>query len=118
MPLYRVTWEIDLEADSHHQAARKALDIQRRSASTATSFDVQERDGGLSVGTAVHVDLCPGLPDFDHTDSDGSPCRLVNFYKCPSCGAAWTDQWSCACNDRCPECGVEVEPEESEELVP
>jgi len=118
MPLYRVTWEIDLEADCHNQAARKALDIQRSPNSTATSFDVPERDGGFSVGTAVHVDLRPGLPDPDPTDGDGNPCRFVNFYKCPRCGGAWTDQWSCACNDRRPEYGVEVEPEESEELAP
>jgi len=42
MKLYRVTWVIDLEADSPEEAARKALEIQRDPDSTATVFEVQE----------------------------------------------------------------------------
>ncbi len=30
-------------------------------------------------------------------------------YEC-ECGVAWTDQWSCACNDECPGCKREIEP--------
>ena len=40
-----------------------------------------------------------------------------NHYRCP-CGTTWQDEWSCQCNDRCPECNKEVEPHESEELTP
>lgn len=36
-----------------------------------------------------------------------------NHYEC--C-VSWTDEWSCTCNDRCPECRAETEPYESEEL--
>ena len=33
-----------------------------------------------------------------------------NNYICP-CGNEWTMTWSCACNDKCGECGREIEPE-------
>lgn len=35
-----------------------------------------------------------------------------NSYKC-DCGEEWEDNWSCACNDRCPSCNKEIEPYES-----
>jgi MoaA/NifB/PqqE/SkfB family radical SAM enzyme len=40
----------------------------------------------------------------------------ANSYKCSECGAAWTDEWSCMCNDRCPHCNVETEPSSSLDL--
>lgn len=43
MTMYRVSWEIDIDADSHHSAALKALEIQRRPGSTATAFTVKDR---------------------------------------------------------------------------
>jgi hypothetical protein len=49
-------------------------------------------------------------------DSDGAPCRFVNHYHCDACDTNWHDQWSCACNDRCPECDREIEPYASDEL--
>ena len=36
-------------------------------------------------------------------------------YECP-CGCSWEDTWSCACNDKCPECNREIEPSSDEEL--
>jgi hypothetical protein len=44
MKEYRVTWEIDIDADSPEEAAQKALDIQRNPESMATVFDVFEPD--------------------------------------------------------------------------
>jgi hypothetical protein len=41
MPVYRVKWEIDTEADSPIEAAEKALRIQRDPDSIATVFQVQ-----------------------------------------------------------------------------
>jgi predicted nucleic acid-binding Zn-ribbon protein len=29
-----------------------------------------------------------------------------NVYDCSECGASWEDEWSCACDDECPECGT------------
>lgn len=39
---YLVTWEIDVEADNHYEAATKALAIQRDVESTATVFTVKD----------------------------------------------------------------------------
>jgi len=44
---FRVRWEIELDADSPRDAARKALEIQRDPSSTATVFHVFG-PGGLS----------------------------------------------------------------------
>src|SRR6185437_12600290 len=38
------------------------------------------------------------------------------YYECPECGESWTDEWSCACNDHCPGCNIECEPESWEDL--
>jgi hypothetical protein len=46
---YRVTWEIDIEADRARDAARKAQDIQRRLDSTATVFKVECADGDVRM---------------------------------------------------------------------
>jgi hypothetical protein len=41
---------------------------------------------------------------------------FLKSYRCEECGVAWTDEWSCACNDRCPECDAETEPYEYVDL--
>ncbi len=28
-----------------------------------------------------------------------------NHYHCGDCGTDWEDEWSCCCDDECPECG-------------
>jgi hypothetical protein len=39
-----------------------------------------------------------------------------NSYRCRSCDIEWTDEWSCTCDDRCPECDAEIEPFDSVDL--
>jgi hypothetical protein len=46
MAMYRVTWEIDLDADSHREAAELALNIHRDPDSIATNFTVTDTDAG------------------------------------------------------------------------
>lgn len=42
------------------------------------------------------------------------PAVYLNHYECDNCGQHWVDEWSCACNDRCPACGIkDIEPYES-----
>jgi hypothetical protein len=43
--LYRVVWEIDIDAESFEEAARKALDIQRDPVSIATCFVMTDEKG-------------------------------------------------------------------------
>lgn len=33
-----------------------------------------------------------------------------NFYRHDEWNARWVDEWSCACDDRCPVCDAEIEP--------
>ena len=48
----------------------------------------------------------------------------VNYYRHKGCPETppghddpeWADEWSCMCNDKCPQCGAEIEPYDSEEL--
>lgn len=42
---YRVIWEIDVYAESHEDAAKQALNIQRDVDSTATVFSVVSTNG-------------------------------------------------------------------------
>lgn len=50
---YRVTWEIDIWAESPRAAAEEALDIQRDRGGVATVFEVKEFD---SEEDAVMID--------------------------------------------------------------
>jgi len=38
------------------------------------------------------------------------------YYRHKKCHLAWTDEWSAACNDKCPRCGAEIEPYDSDDL--
>jgi len=49
---YRVSWEMDIEADSPREAAERALEIQRRPDSIATVFSVRDE-----AGESIEVDL-------------------------------------------------------------
>lgn len=52
---YLVTWTIDMYANSHEEAAEKALNIQRNTESLATVFDVFDK----RTMEKVEVDLIP-----------------------------------------------------------
>ena len=51
-------------------------------------------------------------------DEDPDPTMYVNYYKCPRCKEKWQDFWDCACDDRCPACGLSVSPYEILETEP
>src|SRR5262249_24802683 len=41
-----------------------------------------------------------------------------NHYECDRCGEDWTDEWSCMCDDDCPECGARhMSPYDSDDLT-
>lgn len=50
MPHYKVTWIIDITADTPREAAEYALEIQQDPCSTATYFTVKDVDAGTEVG--------------------------------------------------------------------
>jgi len=42
---------------------------------------------------------------------------ILKYYECSECGSKWTDEWSCSCNDRCPNCRAETEPHDDVDLT-
>lgn len=42
--------------------------------------------------------------------------EYLNHYRCSICGYHWTDEWSCMCDDRCPECSTPISPYFSKKL--
>ena len=43
---------------------------------------------------------------------------FLNYYTCDRCGDDWTDEWSCTCDDDCPNCGARhMSPDESDDLT-
>lgn len=43
---------------------------------------------------------------------------FLNHYTCARCGCEWTDEWSCMCDDDCPECGARhMSPYDSDDLT-
>ena len=62
MPSYRVTWEIDIDADSAKEAAQKALTIQRNADSIATVFRLVDRDNAWFATT---VDMTLDRVDYE-----------------------------------------------------
>lgn len=46
MPIFYVSWEIDIDAENAQEAAETALAIQRDPDSLATIFDVLDSDNG------------------------------------------------------------------------
>ena len=54
--------------------------------------------------------------DGAQTPIETSEPAFRNYYCCPYDGATWVGEWSCTCNDRCPRCGAEIEPHDSEDI--
>jgi hypothetical protein len=58
MSLYRITWEIDIDAESPQEAAERALEIHRDPKSIATVFIVRNEGAFRARGRdPVTVDL-------------------------------------------------------------
>jgi hypothetical protein len=36
---------------------------------------------------------------------------FIREFVCPNCATTWKDLWCVDCNDRCPTCNTEVEPQ-------
>lgn len=52
------------------------------------------------------------------TDSEGIPCTASNLYRCEECNHDWQTDWSCACDDRCPECNSSTSPHHTNDETP
>ena len=68
-----------------------------------------ESDGLLSSDALFEDVVTQGATLFDALSAQIN--SVVNTYE--HCRQSWDDTWSCACNDRCPECNAEIEPARS-----
>ena len=41
----------------------------------------------------------------------------MNHYECDRCSTHWHDEWSCKCDDKCPNCNAAMCPDNSENLT-
>ena len=55
-----------------------------------------------------------------HQFDDQPRCQpaFLNQYECDRCDVAWTDTWSCTCDDVCASCGTDISPTRSEKIAP
>ena len=56
-----------------------------------------------------------------YRDTSGNPCVWMNSYSCQACTSEqvdWCDEWSCQCDDECPNCGASVSPVASDWIGP
>lgn len=56
MKSYRVVWEIDIEANSPQEAARRAFEVQHDTGTLADHFTVYDEDGN-----STEVDAAQGV---------------------------------------------------------
>jgi hypothetical protein len=42
--------------------------------------------------------------------------QYLNHYICVRCDQHWDDEWDCMCDDRCPNCDLEMTPYLSEDM--
>lgn len=80
---YRVTWEIDVEADSPIEAAKKAQEIQWDLSSTATVFTVE---CGEKPHAKMVIDLAEKEPPVFVLERDDTWEETLRFYTCQACG--------------------------------
>lgn len=81
--LYRVTWTVDLEADSAREAAEKARAAQMRPGTAATVFEVEHYDTARDMAISEDVDL-------RETDETGEPAGLNAFLNAYVTTALWS----------------------------
>jgi hypothetical protein len=55
-------------------------------------------------------ELCESLNMDFEVEEEEDKDRYTNHYLCPNDSTRWDDNWSCMCNDRCPNCDAEIEP--------
>jgi hypothetical protein len=61
---------------------------------------------------AIPKSPMPSRPLLSEDDIDA---WFRKHHTCP-CGTNWWDEWDCLCNDRCPTCDAEIEPDEHEAI--
>ena len=64
----------------------------------------------VAVAVALTKNLCPMCGD--RHSRDVGITIFIRHFTCSECGTLWKDSWCADCNDRCPTCKVETEPDQ------
>ena len=70
-------------------------------------LDTLDEDGEVYIDEGG-LQLCSGDATLEVGGEPNSEGRFTNYYV--HCKTEWNDNWSCQCNDECPECHSEIEP--------
>ena len=65
--------------------------------------------GDEDLTELITRNVCPLCKE--HHPADEGIVLYVREFVCSDCGAEWSDLWCADCNDRCPNCDAENEPE-------
>lgn len=120
------------EADYRFRAFVSRAKVKKAAAAMVAAIDYPNFKGSVaelerhdaymgvwSVMRSLQERLAPAHAQRQEFEDDEGAWYL-NHYRHDDCpvrpGVEWDDSWSCMCNDRCPECGAEIEPYESEEV--
>lgn len=63
-------------------------------------------EGRLKV-IANEYEWSESFPLEDYTPPADEGETLTVYYTCPKCDHSWEEEWDCACDSECPECGTE-----------
>lgn len=74
-------------------------------------------DPESEINALVNELTFPTPPAITQEEDDTPKLWFRNHYECPTCAISWDDEWSCQCDDECPECGVSYSPVDSDDLT-
>lgn len=129
---------LPVESNAVLMARMHALVAERRRASSPL-FDLMQERRKATVPAAADDCNCHQCAVPDETEP-GDPCpacnacmhpgqdmcddcaqevpEMTNHYRCPRCAHEWSDVWTAACDDDCPECGARhITPYDTEEVA-
>lgn len=79
---------------------------------SALHCDSMRRSHSRTVMIEIRITITPVLDDGPRPER-----WFRNYYTCPLDDTKWADEWSCMCNDRCPVCNAEIQPDESLDMI-
>jgi predicted Zn-ribbon and HTH transcriptional regulator len=59
-----------------------------------------------NMQVAGHFSELDAQDEYETSQNEDEPLLDIE-YRCPECGHEWTEQWTCACDSECPNCGTE-----------
>jgi len=91
------------ETDEDREAAAAEMFQEQDDGYWVAALDIIDGKPSVWSFSSHFVDTALGLNDYEDEEDEN---WFENHYVCSNCGCEWTDEWSCMCDDDCPECGT------------